>query len=438
MVSKYIKISIGAIIISVSFGIAFAALEVLPDFTFEEIDTQQKVKTVNHTIQNNTTSKPSLDNSFTWDANNVFAFDMYRELAGQNLEKNVFFSPTSILMAMSMAYEGAGGNTALEMEDALNIISDDKTRKSEINMILDILSKPHQEYTADVANALWIQDNYNVHDDYIKVLTSDYKGTVDTFNSEQSSYDKINKWASDNTQGMISKIIKPPTLDYSLIVLTNAVYFKGDWVMKFDRKFTNPDYFYTTPENKITTKMMTQVDNFKYLKTDKMKIIQMPYKGDRFSMLVILPDDPKTMQSMENDISAENLSAWVNDLAFTKVQLHIPKFKMELEYNLIPPLQNLGINDAFDTSNADFHKIPEPNARGLYISLVKQFAIIDVYEEGTVAVAVTVIGMTGSEPPLQPEAPEKFIADHPFIFAIWDAETNSMLFMGKIVNPSSK
>ena len=168
--------------------------------------------------------------SFPWDANNEFALKMYKNIVEKNPDKNIFFSPTSIMIAMAMAYEGAGGNTAREMSDILHILPDDDTRRN--NILSAIKSVNKQDSMGDmtnVVNSLWIKDGFTVHDEYADILSKYYNSTVGTFHTGQSGYDKINDWVSDATRKSIQKVVNPPDLSGAKTVLVNTVYFDHDW-----------------------------------------------------------------------------------------------------------------------------------------------------------------------------------------------------------------
>ena len=370
------------------------------------------------------------DGSFPWDANNEFALKMYKNILEKNPDKNIFFSPTSIMIAMAMAYEGADGNTAQEMSNALHILPDDNTRRENIASAIKSINKQDVKYmVTNVVNSLWIKDGFSVHDEYADVLNTYYNSTVGTFDAEQSSYDKINGWVNDATRGSIQKVVDTPDLSDAKTILINAVYFDQRWPFTIEMYNTQKADFWITPKKSTDVYMMHFIDYFPYVHTEGIKMVKLRYY-DRYSMLLVLPDDPKQMGFVENNLSMEKLSSWLNNAKSIPVAVNMPKFIMDTKYDVMPILQDLGINDAFG-AHADFSKMSE---EFLYISDIDHVTFVDVNEEGTKAAAAT-YGFSVVSAGIQSST--KFNADRPFIFIIWDDETESVLFMGKMADPTN-
>ena len=368
--------------------------------------------------------------SFPWDANNEFALKMYKNIVEKNPDKNIFFSPTSIMIAMAMAYEGAGGNTAREMSDILHILPDDDTRRN--NILSAIKSVNKQDSMGDmtnVVNSLWIKDGFTVHDEYADILSKYYNSTVGTFHTGQSGYDKINDWVSDATRKSIQKVVNPPDLSGAKTVLVNTVYFDHDWPFVIELYHTQKADFWITPKKSTDVYMMHFIDDFPYTHTDGIKMINLRYYDHRYSMLLVLPDDPENMNFIENSLSTSKLSTWLNNATFITVRVNMPKFIMDTKYDIKTILQDLGINDAFE-EYANFSKMSEQST---HISNIKHITFVEVDEVGTKAAAATYYtSVVGGG--MQSSA--KFNADRPFIFVIWDHETKSILFMGKMADPT--
>ena len=372
-----------------------------------------------------------INNSFPWEANNEFALNMY-DIIKDEPGENIFFSPISVFIAMAMSYEGTDGQTASEIKDVFGLLPDDESRRNAIKSAIQTLEANNTEYTLNVANALWIKDTFNPYQRYVDVLSTYYDSSVGKINTSQSSYDMINNWASDATNEKITNIIEPPIINiYTAIILTNAVYFNGTWVSEFKPTATQNRDFWVDSENSIKTEMMKQSKSFNYTKIDGIKMIQMPYKGDRISMLAIIPDDSASMESLEKKLSMASLSRWIDNMTPTAVEVLFPKFKINVDYDLIPILKDAGIKDAFE-EGANFSKLSDDFT---YISNALHFAFVDVNEKGTEAAAVTVI-VNDKIADFSMLYAETFHADQPFIFMIWDSETNSILFIGKIINPT--
>ena len=390
---------------------------------------------VNHTL--------SLDQLISIsEANNQVAINLFK-LLETDTQKNIFFSPFSILTAMTIEYEGARGNTALEMEKALGISSEDNVRRLGLQNITDSLTSENLNYELNVANALWIRDNYKVRPEYADIINIHYDGVVDSFNSK--SADKINKWANDSTRGKIPEIISKDALsDVGLkVIITNAVYFNASWMHEFDVFDTKKSDFWINDKKSVDVDMMEQVvSQIHYTKIDNVQILKIPYKSDsnRLSMIIALPEDRDGIEDLENNLTYDMFTAWTRNTEPHLVQMYIPKFKIETQYDgskTIPAFKNLGISDAFNSSSADLSGMTPETATNLYISDIVHNAFVNVDEIGTEAAAITMIYNSKISTPVYFGDVMTFRADHPFIFTIWDDETNTILFMGKISDPTA-
>ena len=218
------------------------------------------------------------------------------------------------------------------------------------------------------------------------------------------------------------------------MVINNAIYFKGTWLTQFLPENTKESDFWISETNNVTTNFMNMQDYFNYTKSDGAQVLKMPYEGDRLSMLVILPDERHGIKQLEENLSAEQIEKWKQELRPTDVVLSMPKFKMNTNYDLVPPLKDLGIYNVFNPKSSNLSGIADTVGNGLFVTGASQAAFVDVNEEGTEAAAVTTIigGITSVPPP-----PEYFIADHPFIFLIQDDESGTILFMGRMHDPTA-
>ncbi len=233
----------------------------------------------------------------------------------------------------------------------------------------------------------------------------------------------INDWAAEKTHGKITEIIDDDALKNVIMVLTNAIYFNGTWVTQFDPEDTRPSNFRTNSAESIEADFMNMENTLNYTHMGGVKVLKMPYEGDRLSMLVMLPDDTDGIAELEGHLSVELLEEWRQNLHPVAVTVSIPKFTMSTQYDLNEHLINLGMPDVFD-EGADLSGI-SPQA---FVSSARQSAFVNVNEEGTEAVAVTIVTVTTDEG-------SKFVADHPFIFMIQDDESGMILFMGRMSAP---
>ena len=358
--------------------------------------------------------------------NNDFAIDFYRQVSDE--DRNVFVSPASMYMAFSMLYEGAGGKTASQMLDVFEFESDTKARHNATSHTLSSLNRHDSHAELAMANAVWTY-GFEPPPTYVDIVRDVYLADIDTFDTPNEGAKKINAWASDKTHGKITDVIKPKSLIHLAgMVLTNAVYFKGTWVTQFPEEDTRKSNFWTDSEQSVKADFMNVRGNFNYTQTDGIQVLKLPYKGDRLSMLILLPLERDGIYALEDTMSAENVREWQLAVAGIDVAVSVPKFEMELTYNLTDPMMSLGMVDAFDAGLADFPGIHSQ----AYVTNATQKTYVDVNEEGTEAAAVTVIEVAiESEPSLLP-----FVADHPFIFIIQDDESGAILFMGKVTDPT--
>ena len=368
-------------------------------------------------------------------ANNQFALDLYSKYKSK--EGNVFFSPYSISTALAMTYEGAKGETAQEMQSVFHFSEDNNTRRGGYTDLYSEINKKDKKYKLHTANALWAEQDFHFSNDYFNVVEQYYNGKVTNLNFKQEaekSRKTINNWIEDQTNNKIKDLIPTGVIDgLTRLVLTNAIYFKGEWVKQFNEDETKSKDFKITLDNIIKVPLMRRTDDkaiFNYIEDSKLQILEMPYSGEDLSMLVLLPKN-NDLKALENSLSVEKLSKWKKDLEEQRVNIYIPKFKFETKYFMADTLKEMGMPIAFSPS-ADFSGMT--GEKDLFISNVIHQAFVDVNEEGTEAAAATAVVMKLTASPNAPIIPT-FRADHPFIFIIQQNNTGNILFMGKVVDP---
>jgi len=368
-------------------------------------------------------------------ANNQFAFDLYPKFKEESENGNIFFSPHSISVALAMTYEGARGKTAEEMQRVLHIPEDENLRRENFAKIIDGINKPDKKYKLSTANALWPRIDFQLLKEYQDTIEKYYGGKatpLDYAKDSEGSRQIINSWVEDKTEQKIKDLIPPGLLDPStVLVLTNAIYFKGTWVLQFDPKETKEEDFRTSAGEAVRVPMMRLVDKdekFNYAETEDLQILELPYDGEDLSMLVILPKGNK-LEKIEKELSIEKLSEWKDMLKEQKVDIYIPKFKFETKYFMANTLKKMGMPTAFGPG-ADFSGI---NGKGgIWISQVIHQAFVDVNEEGTEAAAATAVMLREIA-----RTTPVFRADHPFMFLIQERKSGNILFMGKVANPAA-
>jgi len=393
----------------------------------------------------NQNSSPNNDNptsieglSNVVDANNKFALDLYSKY--KTNKGNVFFSPYSISTALAMTYEGARGQTAEEMQKVFYFPEDSNTMRNGYANLYAEINKPGKKYKLSAANALWAENDFQFLDEYFNVVDQYYNSKVtnlDFKHDPEGSRVTINNWVEDKTNDKIKDLIPSGMIDsMTRLVLTNAVYFKGEWVKQFNKDDTIERDFTTESNNIVKAFMMQRTDDesiFNYGENSMLQILEMPYSGDDLSMIIILPKE-NNLDDVENSFTMDKLSDWKNELEEQRVNVFLPRFKFETKYFMAEDLAEMGMPTAF--GNADFSGMT--GKMDLAISQVIHQAFVEVNEEGTEAAAATaVIVKETSAGPDGPTIPV-FNANHPFVFIIQQKDTGNILFMGRVSNPTTQ
>jgi serpin B len=366
--------------------------------------------------------------------NNDFAFDLYQEL--KNAEGNLFFSPYSISTALAMTYAGARGQTEKEMAKVLHFSLKQEPLHSSFSKLQSYLNaiqnKGHIKLS--IANSLWAQKGYYFLDTFLE-LNKKYYGAglnfVDFATNTEAARKTINLWVEDKTQKKIKELIKPSMINpLTTLVLCNAIYFKGDWLSKFDEKRTVDADFYISPNKTIKVPMMNQKSKFKFKDFNDFSAIELPYEGNDLSMIIFLPKEIDGLRELEKKLTNDNVRIWIDKLSNSyksKILVSLPKFKTTSEFELANVLIKMGMPHAF--RDADFSGMT--GKKDLFISKVIHKAFVNVNEEGTEAAAATaVVALRGISKTLL------FRADHPFVFLIRENKTGSILFLGRIIDPT--
>jgi len=366
--------------------------------------------------------------------NNHFALELYSKLKKEN--GNVFFSPYSISSALAMTYSGAKGDTAEEMAKTLHFIPGaEKTNTvfGELNARLDEVQKQGNVKLL-VANSLWPQKDHRFLPEYLSSMNRYYGASVipvDYLNASEEARKRINGWVEDKTQGKIRDIIQKTLPSNTALVLVNAIYFKGNWAHQFDPKRTATADFRLLSGAKTQVSMMRRSGRFGYHEIKNAKLLELPYVGEQLSMIFILPNEASQLSKLEDELTSANLESWLSGIEERFVNIDLPKFKVTWgAYDLIKSLKTMGMLKAFG-SEADFSGMD--GTKEFIIGLLLHKAFVEVNEEGTEAAAATAAAMLmGGVPRIY-----TFKADHPFLFAIRDNTTGSILFFGRIIDPNA-
>jgi serpin B len=371
------------------------------------------------------------------EGNNHFAFDLYQRL---RLSKgNLFFSPSSISTALAMVYAGAAGETRTEMARVLHFSMPAAQLNREMRALLASWQggsgSGQQGFQLEAANRLWCQEGFKLLPDFLKTLRTDYgaeMGLLDFDHAAEHAQQTINAWVEERTGRRITNLIpSAKVLEHARLVLTNAVYFKGVWHQPFDKAQTTPQSFLLSPGEQADVPLMQKTGHYRYMSNDDLQILQLPYGDGSLSMLILLPTKKDGLAELEPKLTDQKLTAWIRTLGSQNVAVAIPKFKTTSQFGLADTLKSMGITSAFNET-ADFSGMT--GVRDLFLSAVLHKAFVEVNEESTEAAAATGIVMRPTAVRIHQE-PLVFRADHPFAFLIHDDRTQSILFLGRIVDP---
>lgn len=359
-------------------------------------------------------------------ANRKFSFDMLRVLDGEEGEHNLFFSPLSISLTLSMVANGAVGETKNEILRALSYQDLDlegiNASYAGYQQYLDQNLGPTELF---IKNSIWIREDENIEDEYLSIINDDYSAQYEYLDfSDPDAADEINNWIEKATKGTIKDMLSPPLPTDTVLYLINAIYFKGDWAEKFEEDQTIESEFYTQSGDVNSVQMMTDERTNWYLEDEKFQAVRLPYVDENRSMIVLLPREDSSIQEMIGYLDEVQFMNIMDSFHLVEdLILQIPKFQMEYSSKkLNQALQNQGMETAF-TNSANFSGIRE----GLFISRFMHKAVIQVNETGSEAAAVTI----GEMPCEERVEPLRFRADRPFLFIIYDEEAESILFFGK-------
>jgi serpin B len=373
--------------------------------------------------------------------NSDFAFDLY-QLLSEGEDGNLFYSPYSISLALAMTYAGARGETERQMGEALHFNLPQEQLHPAFNALdLELArrgegaqGKDGEGFRLNIANTLWGQAGFQFLPGFLDALAENYGAglrLLDFMNAPEEARVTINDWVSEQTEGRIKDLI-PPGLINSMtrLVLTNAIYFNAAWATPFEAWATQDGTFHTLDGGGVAVPMMRQTESLGYAQGQGYQAVEMPYDGGELSMVILLPEAGE-FEAFEGALDAGQVDAVLGELAYRQVALTMPKFEFESDFSLAKALTALGMADAF-SGNADFSGMT--GAQDLFISDVVHKAFVSVDEAGTEAAAATAVVMELLS--AAPQEPVEVTVDRPFIFLIRDIETEAILFVGRVVDPS--
>ncbi|MFN2292466.1 MAG: serpin family protein [Anaerolineae bacterium] len=374
------------------------------------------------------------------DGNSAFAFELYQLLREQ--EGNLFYSPYSVSVALAMTYAGARGETAAQMAETLHFDLSQEQLHPAFEALAQILASRGEDaedregepFRLSVANALWGQEGYRFLPTFLALVDRHYGGglrSVDFVGAPEQARQTINGWVEDETEGRIQDLIPAGLIDaLTRLVLTNAIYFNAAWAEPFEPDMTENGPFYLLDGDAVNVPLMRQTSSLPYYAGEGYQAVELPYDGRELSMVILLPEQGG-LEAFEDSLDAEQVAAIIENLGHEQVALAMPRFEFDAEFSLKDSLSALGMPQAFSEA-ADFSGMT--GNRELFISEVVHKAFVSVDEAGTEAAAATAVVMKLGAAPAEPI---QVTLDHPFLFLIRDVQTGTVLFLGRVVDPSA-
>lgn len=393
-------------------------------------NTAESPKPIIHNRPNN--RKVKLDDRLVASSTS-FGFNLFDRLAKQDPNKNIFISPSSVAIALSMTYNGASGETQEAIAKALEL---QNIKIDEINdynrNIQELLANGDTNVELNIANSLWARKDIALEQTFLNKVKEFYQAEISNLDFKDSNAaNTINAWVKKNTKDKIDKIVDRIEPD-SMLFLINAVYFKGKWEAPFEKSLTKPQPFTLADGTKIQHPAMSRSGEYRYYDAPTFQAISLPYGTGRFSMEIFLPKAKSNLLEFQKQLTTKNWQEWSTKFTRKEGLIQLPRFKVEYETSLKSALQNMGMAIAFDSDKADFRNLSTVKA---FIGEVKHKTFVEVNEEGTEAAAATSIEMKVTSASPSEETPFQMIVDRPFFFTISDRQTGTIIFMGAIQNP---
>lgn len=366
-------------------------------------------------------------------ANVRFGFKLFAETLKQKDSKNVFISPSSVAIALAMVYNGAAGETQQAMAKAMELQGISLSELNQANAeLIKGLENPDPKVQLAIANSLWARQGIPFQPKFLQRNQQFYDAKVTELDfKDPGAVATINNWVSQNTRNKITAIVDRLSPD-DVMVLINAIYFKGNWSKQFDPATTKQEPFFIGDGSQKLHPLMAQRGEYRYLENDQFQAVSLPYgNSQRMSMYLFLPRSSSNLDTFLQTLTAANWEQWVQQFRNREGSVKIPRFKLEYETNLIPALSALGMGTAF-TRQANFSGLSSVPTQ---IDQVKHKTFVEVNEEGTEAAAVTSIGIRTTSVMI-PTEPFNLVVDRPFFCAIRDNQTGTVLFMGAISEPA--
>jgi serine protease inhibitor len=366
-------------------------------------------------------------------SNNQLGFDLLPNAPANN-EGNIFISPTSLFIALSMLSDGAGSGTKKVITKVLHMerINTNELNKANASLMAALIPNASKQIQLNFANSVWISNNYKIQPEFAQNTKNYFNAKIQNINvSDEKSSETINDWVKKSTKGKIEKMVDAPLNSSIGAILINAIYFKGGWKYEFDKQGTFDRPFYLEDGSTKNVPLMTLNEKeLANIENDIFQAVSLPYGNGEMSMNIFLPKKNTSLEEFKHLLNNDNWKKWSTEFKKTEVMVTLPKFQIEYEVKLNETLKKLGMESAFNDS-ANFRKLAT-GSDNLYIERVLQKTFIDVNEEGTEATGATSVEFVGESARI---LPFEMIVNRPFFFAITDNKTDTILFMGAIKNP---
>lgn len=369
---------------------------------------------------------------------NEFGFKLLRAVSKKDKTDNVCLSPLSIAMTLAMANNGANGVTRSELDNLLGAKLKPEALNAANQNLKAALQGADPVVRLSMANSLWANEKAPLNPDFIAQAKEFFDAQAESTDlTSNSTQQRINDWCSKKTHGKIPTMLDAPLSPSIIMVLLNAVYFNGNWVEKFDATKTKEAPFHAL-KGEVQCPFMNQSDSYDYFENKTLQMVALPYgtkhAAQPFAMWLVLPRPNVSLDEVEAQLNAKTWQSWVDKAFSSKGTVKIPKMKLQGDEQLAATLANMGAPSAFKESAADFSRLTP--IKPVWIDEVRHKAVVEVDEEGTVAAAVTVATFNSASAALDDGPPFTFVADRPFLLAIQERETGSILFLCRVMQPN--
>lgn len=368
------------------------------------------------------------------ESSNLFAIDLHRQFSGQ--EGNLFYSPASISVALGLTYSGALGETQKQMAKVLHVPTDQAAWAKACQQLLPLFNQKADGLEINLANRLWGQKGFTFNPTFLQNAQDVWRaplGELDFIAQADPSRQTINRWVESQTANRIKNLLPTDSITGDTrLVLTNAIYFKGDWNSSFDKNATKKAPFFVSPNEQVKVPLMFQQKRFRYFENKQLQLLSLPYKSADMSMEVLLPSKDSNLKELEKSLTMEQFNLLNQSAQVSEVEVYFPRIKMETSFSMKQILSEMGMNQAFSDA-ADFGGMTTEDK--LKISDVFHKAFLEVDETGTEAAAATAVVMVPISSVTRINLPPVFRADRPFLIMIRHQPTGLILFMGRVTDP---